>query len=196
MTEKEKMLRGEIYNPADKELSRSRERARRLCRQFNNSTETEKKLRIKLIKELFETENSSIWIEPPFQCDYGSNIKFGKKVFLNFNCVILDTALVSIGDNVMFGPGVHIYAAEHPIHPEERNTWLEKSSPVTIEDNVWIGGGSKICPGISIGEGSVIGAGSVVTKNIPQGVVAAGNPCKVLRKISESDKIFTKNKKI
>ena len=115
MTEKDKMLNGEIYDPADKELRRAREKARRLCRQFNNSTETEKKLRTKLLKELFETENSSIWIEPPFQCDYGFNIQFGEKVFLNFNCVILDTVEVSIGNNVWIGmnsvvlPGISIF---------------------------------------------------------------------------------------
>ena len=190
MTEKDKMLNGEIYDPADKELRRAREKARRLCRQFNNSTETEKKLRTKLLKELFETENSSIWIEPPFQCDYGFNIQFGEKVFLNFNCVILDTVEVSIGNNVMFGPGVQLYTAQHPIHPKERASWLEKAAPISIANDVWVGGGSIICPGVSIGEGSVIGAGSVVSKDIPAGVVAVGNPCKVLRKITEKDHIF------
>ena len=194
MTEKEKMLAGHIYNPADKELSKDRERARRICRQFNNSTETEKKLRVKLLKELFVTENSSIWIEPPFQCDYGYNIKFGEKVFLNFNCVILDSITVDIGNNVMFGPGVQIFTPQHPIVPEERATWLEKSSSVHIADNVWVGGGAIICPGISIGEGSVIGAGSVVTKDIPAGVVAVGNPCKVQRKITNKDKYLKENK--
>ena len=192
MTEKEKMLAGKVYDPSDKELTRARENARRLCRQFNNSTETEKKLRVKLIKELFTTENSSIWIEPPFQCDYGFNIKFGEKVFLNFNCVILDSIEVTIGNNVMFGPGVQIYTPQHPIHPEERATWLEKSSPVSIGDDVWIGGSTVICPGVSIGKETVIGAGSVVNKDIPEGVVAAGNPCKVIRKITEKDKILNK----
>ena len=185
MTEKEKMLSGTLYNPADKELTREREVARKLCRQFNQSTETEKKLRVKILKELFQTENASIWIEPSFKCDYGYNIKIGHKVFLNFDCVILDTCQVSLGDNVMIGPGVHIYTAQHPIKPTERATWQETAAPVSIGDNVWLGGNTTICPGVHIGEDSVIGAGSVVTKDIPSGVVAAGNPCRVIRKVEE-----------
>ena len=193
MTEKEKMLGGKVYNPADKELSKLRLKARKLCRQFNKSTETEKKLRVNILKDLFENKETNPWIEPPFHCDYGFNIEFGEKVFLNFNCIILDTARIKIGNNVMLGPGVHIYTAQHPIDPTERSSFLEYSSPVSIGNNVWIGGGVIICPGVIIGEGSVIGAGSVVCKDIPPRVVAAGNPCRVLRKIEESDKIFKKN---
>lgn len=183
MTEKEKMLAGQLYDPADKTLTHERQNARKLCRQFNQSTETEKKLRVKTLKELFQTDNSTIWIEPSFKCDYGYNIKFGNKVFINFDCVILDTAEVSIGNNVMIGPGVHIYTPQHPIDPNERSTWKEYSEPVHIADNVWLGGKVTICPGVSIGENSVIGAGSVVSKDIPSNVVAAGNPCKIIQKI-------------
>ena len=189
MTEKEKMLAGYIYDPADSALSKERQHARQLCRQFNQSTETEKKLRIKILKDLFQTSNSTIWIEPSFKCDYGYNIKFGDKVFINFDCIILDTAQVSLGNNVMLGPGVHIYTPEHPMEATQRSTWKEKSSPVLIADDVWIGGGAIICPGVTIGQGSVIGAGSVVTKDIPAGVVAVGNPCRVLRKIGPEDKL-------
>jgi maltose O-acetyltransferase len=193
MTEKEKMLTGQLYDPSDKELTREREIARKLCRQFNNSTETEKKLRVKILKELFQTENSSIWIEPSFKCDFGYNIKFGQKVFLNFDCVILDTAEVYLGDNVMLGPGVHIYTPQHPIDPQERATWMETSATVTIENNVWIGGKATICPGVTIGQNSVIGAGSVVTKDIPANVVAVGNPCKIIRKIETNNKNIKKS---
>ena len=122
-------------------------------------------------------------IEPPFHCDYGSNIFLGDNVYFNFNCIILDPAKVEIGDNVLVGPAVQIYTATHPISVTERKTMLESAKPIRIASDVWIGGGAIICPGVQIGRGSVIGAGGVVTRNVPAGVVAAGNPCRVIRKI-------------
>ena len=122
-------------------------------------------------------------IEPPFFCDYGTNIELGDKVFFNFNCVILDVAKVTIGSNVMFGPAVQIYTATHPMDAEERRSGLEFAKPVRIGNDVWLGGGVIVCPGVTIGDAAVIGAGSVVVRDIPAGVFAAGNPCRVIREI-------------
>ena len=139
------------------------------------------------VKELFgKSENA--FVNPPFYCDYGSHIEVGKNFFANYNCTILDVAKVKIGDNCQMAPNVSIYTAGHPIHPVSRNSGYEYGKEVTIGDNVWIGGNSVICPGVTIGDHVVIGAGSVVTKDIPDWSVAAGNPCKVIRKITEEDK--------
>ena len=126
-----------------------------------------------------------VWIEPPFYCDYGSNITLGDNVFFNFNCVVLDVTPVVIGSRVLFGPAVQIYAATHPLSAAERRSGLEAGKPVEIGDDVWVGGGAIICPGVQIGPESVIGAGSVVTRNIPARVLAAGNPCRVIRELGE-----------
>ena len=128
------------------------------------------------------------FVNPPFYCDYGTNIKVGKNFFANYNCVILDVAKVTIGDNCQMAPNAAIYTAGHPIHPVSRNSGYEYGKEVTIGDNVWIGGNTVICPGVHIGDHVVIGAGSVVTKDIPDWSVAAGNPCKVIRTITEEDK--------
>ncbi len=185
-TEKEKMLAGELYDAQDAELTVGRQRARELCRRLNDSTEHQATLRRRILEELFG-EPTDVWIEPPFHCDYGTNISLGEKVYFNFNCVVLDVALVSIGSNVLFGPGVQIYAATHPLDPAVRRQGLESGKPVTIGSDVWVGGGAIICPGVTIGDGAVIGAGSVVTRDVPAGVLAAGNPCRVIRLIeSES----------
>ena len=125
------------------------------------------------------------WIQPPFFCDYGYNIALGSKVFFNFNCVVLDVMRVEIGNNVLFGPSVQIYTATHPLNAAERRTWRELAKPVTIGSDVWVGGGAIICPGVTIGDRSVIGAGSVVTRAIPADVFAAGNPCRVIRSLVE-----------
>nr|WP_304944991.1 sugar O-acetyltransferase [Verrucomicrobium sp. BvORR034] len=125
------------------------------------------------------------WIQPPFYCDYGYNIVLGSKVFFNFNCVVLDVMPVTIGSNVLFGPAVQIYTATHPLSAMERRTWREAAKPVTIGSDVWVGGGAIICPGVTIGDRTVIGAGSVVTRSIPSDVVAAGNPCRVIRRLTE-----------
>ena len=139
--------------------------------------------------ELFG-RTTDAWIQPPFYCDYGTNISLGAKVCFNFNCVVLDVMPVTIGDNVLFGPAVQLYTATHPINAAERRTGLELAKPITIGSDVWIGGGTIICPGVTIGDRSVIGAGSVVTRSIPADVTAAGNPCRVIRSLASADSEF------
>jgi maltose O-acetyltransferase len=181
--EKEKMLRGELYNPLDPELVSERQRARLLFRALNDTKSEEPKERSRLIKALIPHSGENVWIEPPFYCDYGTNIVLGDKVFFNFNCVVLAVMPVQIGSGVLFGPAVQVYTATHPLSITARRAGLEFGKAVTIGDDVWIGGGAIICPGVTIGATSIIGAGSVVTKSIPEGVVAAGNPCRVLKEI-------------
>ncbi|MFN7140788.1 MAG: sugar O-acetyltransferase [Limisphaerales bacterium] len=182
-TEKEKMLAGELYDPLDPELSRERQRCRDLCKLLNDSREDQEEERRRILGELVGYSTDA-WIQPPFFCDYGYNIALGKKVFFNFNCVVLDVMRVEIGDNVLFGPSVQIYTATHPMNAAERRKWLEFARSVTIGSDVWVGGGAIICPGVTIGHGSVIGAGSVVTRSIPPGMFAAGNPCRVIRSLN------------
>jgi maltose O-acetyltransferase len=182
-SEKEKMLGGELYNPFDSQLLAERQRARLLFKAFNDTRDDQSEERLRLIQTLISAVGTALLIEPPFYCDYGSNITIGDNVFFNFNCVILDIAPVTIGSNVLFGPGVQIYAATHPLSAAQRRTGLELGKPVTIGDDVWVGGGVVICPGVTIGSRSVIGAGSVVTKDIPEDVLAYGNPCRVVRAI-------------
>jgi maltose O-acetyltransferase len=184
-TEKEKMLSGELYDPLDAQLCEERRRARLLFKALNDTRDDEQDERARLIKELIPASGEGTWIEPPFYCDYGSNITLGDKVFFNFNCVVLDVAPVRIGSRVLFGPAVQVYAATHPLSARERRTGLELGKAVEIGDDVWVGGGSIICPGVRIGSGSVIGAGSLVTKEIPEGVLAFGNPCRVMLEIGE-----------
>ncbi len=176
------MLAGELYDPLDPELTRDRTRCRDLCQLLNATREEEGEERQRLLEELFQ-QPIDAWIQPPFHCDYGHNIRLGKKVFFNFNCVILDVARVTIGDNTLLGPAVQIYAATHPVSAAERRTGLESGEPITIGSDVWIGGGAIICPGVTIGDRSVIGAGSVVTRDVPDDVVMAGNPARVLRRL-------------
>ncbi len=183
-SEKEKMLAGELYNPLDPVLCTERRRARDLCQALNQTADAQEKERAAILRDLFGAE-TDVWIQPPFYCDYGTNIRLGKKVFFNFNCVVLDVMEVVIGDNVLFAPAVQIYTATHPVSAAERRTWLEFARPIEIGSDVWVGGGAIICPGVKIGSGTVIGAGSVVTKDIPSGVIAAGNPCRVLRAAPE-----------
>jgi len=185
MTEKEKMLAGELYDPLDQQLCDERRRARLLLKSINDSRDDQTEERACLIKELIPSASRSVTIEPPFYCDYGSNIILGEKIFFNFNCVILDVALVKIGSGVLFGPNVQIYTATHPLSANERKTGLESGKAIEIGDDVWIGGGAIVCPGVKIGKRSVIGAGSVVTRDIPSEVFAAGNPCRVLRQIEQ-----------
>jgi maltose O-acetyltransferase len=185
-SEKEKMLAGELYNPLDPQLSAERIRARLLFKALNVTPDDEPEERVFLIKELIPESGDRVWLEPPFYCDYGSNITLGDNVFFNFNCVVLDVAPVVIGSNVMFGPAVQIYTATHPLNAAERRAGLESGKAVFIGDDVWVGGGAIICPGVTVGAGAVIGAGSVVTKDIPEGVLAVGNPCRVVREVGES----------
>jgi maltose O-acetyltransferase len=183
-TERDKMLAGELYDPLDPDLCARRDRARDLCQDLNATREADRDERRRILIELFGTGGDTAWIQPPFFCDYGENIRLGQRVFFNFNCVILDVAEVTIGDFTMFGPAVQIYTATHPMDPIERRT-REFAKPITIGADVWVGGGAILCPGVTIGSRSVIGAGSVVTRPIPEAVFAAGNPCRVIRAINE-----------
>lgn len=186
MTEKEKMLSGKLYNATDKELSEDRYNARLKFQKINSLGEENAKERDKIFKELFGKTGKGLWIEPPFYCDYGYNIKLGNKVFMNFNCCILDVMEVNIGNNVFFGPNVQIYTATHPLDAKTRNSLLENAKPINIGNSVWIGGGAIICPGVSIGDGSVIAAGAVVVKNVPPNVLVGGNPAKVIKEIDNN----------
>ena len=163
--------------------------AKTLCWEYNKTAPWEKEKRREILQKLFGTCHPLTFIEPSFRCDYGFNIHTHGLTVINYNCVILDTSPVSIGANAFIAPGVCIACAGHSIDPVQRSMGVGTSAPITIEDNVWIGANVTICGGVTIGEGSVIGAGSVVTKDIPAGVVAAGNPCHVLRPISEKDKL-------
>lgn len=185
-TEMEKMLAGELYDPLASDLVLARERARDLCHALNGSRERDRDSRRSILKQLLGPGGETVWIEPPFFCDYGSNIRLGERVFFNFNCVVLDVCPVTIGDYTQFGPAVQIYAATHPMNAGLRRK-QEFGKAVEIGSDVWVGGGAIICPGVRIGSKSVIGAGSVVTRNIPDGVFAAGIPCKVIREIGELD---------
>ncbi|WP_334190919.1 sugar O-acetyltransferase [Noviherbaspirillum sp.] len=180
-TEKEKMLAGELYDPLDRQLSDERRRARLLFKALNDTRDDQVEERSRLLMELIPSAGPDAWIEPPFYCDYGSNILFAGKVFLNFNCVILDVAPVRIGTGVLIGPAVQIYTATHPLTVAERRAGTEFGKGIEIGDDAWIGGGSILAPGVRVGKGAVIGAGSVVTRDIPDGMIAAGNPCRVLR---------------
>lgn len=165
-------------------------KARRLCWKFNNSDPDDPKAQRDILMRLFGTYYSSVYLMPSFRCDFGFNIHFKGFALVNYNCVFLDTSPIHIGRSVLIGPGVVLACAGHPIHSEQRcSSALETSDPITIEDGVWIGANSTVCGGVTIGEGSVIGAGSVVTSDIPKGVIAAGVPCKVLREITEADRI-------
>lgn len=178
--EKDKMLAGELYDPLDPQLCRERDRCRDLCLLLNATREDQKEERKRLLGELFGRETDA-WVQPPFFCDYGTNIFLGVNVFFNFNCVVLDVAPVTIGSNVLFGPAVQICTATHPLSAVERRAGLESAKPITIGSDVWVGGGAILCPGVNIGDRSVIGAGSVVTRSVPSDVIAAGNPARIIR---------------
>lgn len=179
-SEREKMLDGEPYDPLDAELVAARGRARDLCRALNDTRDSQEAERRRIVQELFGAGGDTAWVQPPFYCDYGSNIHLGTRVFFNFNCVVLDVCDVRIGDYTLFGPGVQILTPLHPSDPKQRRD-REFGKPVQIGADVWVGGGALILAGVQIGSGSIIGAGSVVTRDIPEGVFAAGNPCRVIR---------------
>lgn len=182
-TEKQKMLAGELYDALDKDLSEERVHTRLLIKQLNDSREDQVQERSQILKLLLPNSGQDTWLQPPFYCDYGYNIVLGEKVFFNFNCVVLDVMKVVIGSRTLIGPNVQIYTATHPLNYKERAAGVEFAKPVKIGEDVWIGGSAVICPGVSIGDRSVIGAGSIVTKDIPSDVFAAGNPCKVIREL-------------
>ncbi|MBW4506011.1 MAG: sugar O-acetyltransferase [Scytonematopsis contorta HA4267-MV1] len=180
-TEKEKMLAGELYLSTDPQLIAEGKRAYRLLRNYNSTTEEEQQLRYEILKELFAQVGENPNIVPSFHCDYGTNIYAGNSLYMNHGCVILDCNTVHIGDNVLCAPYVQIYTAYHPTDPSIRLEGKELAAPVKIGNNVWIGGGAIICPGVTIGDNTTIGAGSVVLKDVPNNVVAAGNPCRIIR---------------
>jgi len=182
-TEREKMLAGELYDALDPELVEARKRARQLCATLNASGEEDEALRRDLLSRLFGKGGESVWMQPPFHCDYGSNIELGERVFFNFNCVVLDVCPVRIGDFTLFGPAVQILTAMHPLDPVLRRH-QEYGKPIDIGSDVWVGGGALLLPGVRVGSRTVIGAGSVVTRDIPERVLAAGNPCRVIRPIT------------
>lgn len=179
-TEKEKMLAGELYNAQDPQLLAERQRAQLLFQELN-ATPADQPARARLLRELLPHAGTELGLTSPFYCDYGTNITLGDQVFFNFNCTILDVAAVTIGSRTLFGPGVQVYTATHPLDYQERATGLEYAKPISIGEDVWVGGGAIICPGVRIGDRAVIGAGSVVTKDIPADTLAAGNPCRVIR---------------
>ena len=181
-TEREKMLAGEPYDPFDPELAAARERARDLCQALNLTREAETESRRAILLELFATGGETVWMQPPFFCDYGSNIELGERVFFNFNCIVLDVCRVRIGSYTLFGPAVQVLTPLHPMDAALRRR-EEYGAPIDIGDDVWVGAGALILPGVTIGSRSVIGAGSVVTRDVPEGVFAAGNPCRVMRDV-------------
>lgn len=190
MNQKERMLAGLPYQAWKDGLAEERLECRKKVYQFNHLDPENQEEADRLLREIFGKVGENIGVEPPIHFDYGKNTEVGDNFFANFNTVILDVAKVTIGKNVMFAPNVSIYTAGHPVHPDSRNSGYEYGIPVTIGDNVWIGGNTVILPGVHIGNNAVIGAGSVVTKDIPDNVIAAGNPCRVIREITEADRKY------
>jgi maltose O-acetyltransferase len=184
MTERQKMLAGELYDAMDPELVAAREHARNLCQSLNATREADRDERRRILRDLFGAGGDTVWMQPPFFCDYGSNIELGERVFFNFNCIVLDVCAVRIGSFSLFGPAVQIYTPLHPLDAGLRRG-KEFGKAVEIGSDVWVGGGAIILPGVRIGSRAVIGAGSVVTRDVPEGVFAAGNPCRVIRAITE-----------
>lgn len=183
------MIAGLPYIDSEGQLFKERQYAKEELKRFNDSEPKQLKFRKQIIQKLFKATGTRFFLEPPFRCDYGYNIAIGENFYSNYNCTILDGAPVTIGDNVLFGPNVSLFTAGHPLHFEARNQSWEFALPIVIEDNVWIGGHVVVNPGVRIGKNSVIGSGSIVTKDIPADVVAAGNPCRVIRNITEADRI-------
>ncbi len=188
MTEWEKLQNGQIYNDFDEDLFQRRIVAKKLFRAYNNTVDDEIDLRKNIMNELFQKVGKDVWIEPDFRCEFGKNITIEDNVYINFGCVILDCAEVVIGANSLLGPDIGIYPVNHAIDAEERIHGGCFGKPVHIGKNVWLGGDVKILAGVTIGDNTIIGTGSVVTKDIPANVIAVGNPCKVLRAITDADK--------
>lgn len=185
MTEREKMVAGELYNALDPELIALRARVRRHLVEFNQLG-PDLEPRMAQLRQIFDATEHVPFIEPPFYCDYGTSVKFGKNCYMNFDCVILDGAPVEIGDNLMAGPKVQLITATHPLDAIERTTsGLEYGKPIKIGHNCWLGAGAIVVPGVTIGNNVVVGAGSVVTKDVPDDVVVVGNPARVVRRLGE-----------
>lgn len=188
MTELENMLSGRLYLAGDAALSAARLRAQTLCRRYNDTFPGQLEQRRDILRQLLGAVGDECCIEPTFRCDYGSQIIIGDCFYANYDCIFLDVAPITIGSHVLLGPRVCLYTAGHPTASEVRDTGLEFGSPITIGDSVWLGGNTVVCPGVRIGSGSVIAAGSVVTRDVPPGVIAGGNPCRVLRPITDADR--------
>ena len=188
MTAWEKLLSCQMYNDFDDDLFQRRVAAKKLFRAYNRTEDDQTETRQKLISELFKSVGKNVWIEPDFRCEFGKNISIGDDVYINFGCVILDCAEVSIGANTLIGPNLGIYALNHAIDAEERIKGGCIAAPVHIGRNVWLGGDVKILGGVNIGDNAIVGTGSIVTKDIPANVIAVGNPCRVLRQITEDDR--------
>ena len=184
----ERLQEGLVYNDFDEDLFQRRVKAKKLFRAYNASDDDEVELRERLMGELFGSVGERVWIEPDFKCEFGSNIHIGDDVYINFGCVILDCAKVTIGKHTLLGPNVGLYAANHSTDAEERINGGCYGKPISIGKKCWLGGDVKVVPGVSIGDGTIIGTGSIVTKDIPSGVIAVGNPCRVLREITDADK--------
>jgi maltose O-acetyltransferase len=187
-SEREKMLAGELYRATDHELQGALAVAQRHLRQLNAIANEDGDQRFALLRKLLGQIGDCTQIKSPFMCDYGMHIRIGRNGFVNYGCVFLDCNFITIGDDSQIGPGVHIYTAFHPIDAEVRRSGLEMAKPVTIGNNVWLGGSCVICPGVSIGDNSVIGAGSVVVRDVPANRVAVGNPCRVTREIPAEER--------
>lgn len=188
MTEWEKLQAGQIYNDFDEDLFQRRVAAKKLFRAYNKTDDEETELRNRIMKQLFKSVGKNVWIEPDFKCEFGKNIVIEDDVYINFGCVILDCAEVTIGAHTLIGPNIGIYPVNHAIDALERINGGCYARPVHIGRNVWLGGDVKILSGVSIGDNTIVGAGSIVTKDIPSDVIAAGNPCRVIRKITNEDK--------
>ncbi|MFC6180163.1 sugar O-acetyltransferase [Lactiplantibacillus daowaiensis] len=194
-TEKERMLAGDLYIANDRQLAQEMRHGRRLTRIFNQTTEIDNDFRSEILKQLFKQVGPNHYIEPPFHIDYGTNTTIGKNFYANYDAIFVDCAEIKIGDNVFMGPRVGLYTAGHPIDAVIRSEQLEYAKPITIGNDVWLGGNVVVNPGVTIGNNVVIGSGSVVTKDIPDNVVAVGNPCHVLRPITEADHILWQRQK-
>lgn len=188
MTEWEKLQKGEIYNDFDEELFQRRVAAKKLFRAYNKTEDEEVELRSQIMEKLFEKVGKNVWIEPDFRCEFGKNITIEDDVYINFGCVILDCARVTIGAHSLLGPNIGIYPVNHSIDAEERINGGCKGEAVHIGKNVWLGGDVKVLAGVTIGDNTIIGTGSIVTKSIPSNVIAVGNPCRVVRQITEADR--------
>ena len=189
MTERERMLSGQLYDAGDETLTAARGRAKRLTWRYHQLDPTDWDSRTQILQELLGHLGEDSWIEPPFRCDYGTQISIGDHFFANYDCIFLDVAPITIGNRVMFGPRVCLYTAGHPLDAATRNTGLEFGKPIAIGDDVWLGGNVVVLPGVTIGAGTVVAAGSVVRRELPPHVLAAGNPCQVLRSITEADRL-------